>query len=134
MRNRRTKVPASTPHISRRLRTTGLSVASNDKPKKQPDQPGDIGDAFNLVKAYAKQETLDPLRTVGSYLKFAVPGALLLAVGWLFLLIGLLRALQTELDLFDHKLSFVPYFIVTVVGGVIAFLFARRVLKGDLRG
>ncbi len=109
-------------------------MASNDKPKKQPDQPGDIGDAFNLVKAYAKQETLDPLRTVGSYLKFAIPGALLLAVGWLFLLIGLLRALQTELDLFDHKLSFVPYFIVTVVGGVIAFLFARRVLKGDLRG
>ena len=109
-------------------------MASNDNPKQQPDKPGDIGDAFNLVKAYAKQETLDPLRSVGGYLKFAVPGALLLAFGWLFLLIGLLRALQTELHAFDHGWSFVPYFIVLVVGALVAYLFARRVLKGDLRG
>ena len=110
-------------------------MASNDSPKKQAHtKPGDIGEAFNLVKAYAKQETIDPLRTVGSYLKFAVPGALLLAIGWLFLLIGLLRVLQTELHAFDHGWSFVPYFIVLSVGALIAFLFARRVLKGDLRG
>jgi hypothetical protein len=109
-------------------------VASNDNPKHQPDKPGDISDAFNLVKAYAKQETIDPLRSVGTYLKFAVPGALLLGLGWVFLLIGLLRALQEELHAFDHGFSWAPYFIVLGVGIAVAALFARRVLKGDLRG
>ncbi len=111
------------------------SPTSNGNPTRQPDaKPGDIGEAFNLVKAYAKQETIDPLRKVGGYLKFAVPGALLLAIGWLFLLIGLLRVLQTELHAFDNGFSWAPYFIVLGVGVLIAFLFARRVLKGDLRG
>ena len=110
-------------------------MASHDIPKNQADaKPGDIGDAFNLVKAYAKQETIDPLRSVGSYLKFAVPGALLLGLGWMFLLLGLLRALQEELHAFDHGFSWAPYLIVTVVGLVIVYLFSRRVLKGDLRG
>lgn len=110
-------------------------MAPNDNSKKQPDtKPGDIGEAFGLVKAYAKQETIDPLRAVGGYLKFAVPGALLLAIGWLFLLVGLLRVLQTELHAFDHGWSFAPYFIVLAVGALVAYLFARRVVKGDLRG
>ena len=110
-------------------------MAPNDTSKKQPDtKQGDIGEAFNLVKAYAKQETIDPLRTVGGYLKFAIPGALLLGIGWLFLLIGLLRVLQTELHAFDHGWSFTPYFIVLAVGAIVSYLFARRVLKGDLRG
>lgn len=110
-------------------------AASDDK--KGPGEggrSGDIGDAFGLVKAYAKQETIDPLKSVGRYLAWAVPGALLLAVGWLFLLFGLLRVLQTETDVFDDGWSFVPYLIVVVVGGAILGLFISRVRKGDLRG
>jgi hypothetical protein len=106
-------------------------VASNDK---QLDGKGDIGEAFQLVKAYAKQETVDPLKAVGGYLKWAVPGVLLLAVGWVFLLVGLLRVLQTEVDWFDGGWSFVPYFVVLVVGVAITGLVIVRVRKGDLRG
>jgi cytochrome c-type biogenesis protein CcmH/NrfF len=110
-------------------------VASNDdKPNQNVDSKGDIGEAINLVKAYAKQETIDPLRSVGSYLAWGVPGALLLAVGWVFLLIAMLRALQTELHAFDHGWSFVPYLAVVAVGGIIVALFVRRVMKRDLRG
>jgi hypothetical protein len=106
-------------------------VASNDK---QLDGKGDIGEAFQLVKAYAKQETVDPLKAVGGYLKWAIPGALLLAIGWVFLLVGLLRLLQTEVDWFDGGWSFVPYFVVLVVGVAITGLVIVRVRKGDLRG
>ena len=95
---------------------------------------GDIGEAFDLVKTYAKQETLDPLKAVARYLAFAVPGAVLLAIGWLFLLFGLLRALQTETDVFDDGWSFAPYLIVVAVGGAVLALFIGRVRKGDLRG
>lgn len=95
---------------------------------------GDIGEAFELVKSYAKQETLDPLKSVGKYLAFAVPGALLLALGWLFLLFGMLRALQTETDVFDDGWSFAPYLLVVAAGLVVLGLFIARVRKGDLRG
>jgi hypothetical protein len=111
-------------------------VAGNDdKTNPTPGaKGGDIGEAFDLVKAYARQETVDPLKSVGKYLGWAVPGALLLAVGWLFLLIGLLRVLQTEIDTFDGGWSFVPYFIVFVTGVLVLGLFIQRVRKGDLRG
>ena len=116
------------------------SVARKDdtsraKPDTKADtKRGDIGEAVNLVKAYAKQETIDPLRAVGSYLAWGVPGALLLAIGWLFLLIGLLRVLQTELHAFDGGWSFVPYLAVVAVGVAVTALFVVRVRKRDLRG
>ncbi len=111
-------------------------AATDDNSKRAlgGDKGGDIGEAIGLVKAYAKQETIDPLKSVGSYLGWAIPGALLLAVGWLFLLIGLLRVLQTEIDTFDGGWSFVPYAIVFVVGALVLGLFIQRVRKGDLRG
>jgi hypothetical protein len=95
---------------------------------------GDIGEIVDLVKAYAKQETVDPLRNVGRYLGFGVAGGFLLALGFILLLIGLLRLLQTETDVFDGNWSFVPYVIVVVVGAIIAALFASRISKGSVDG
>ena len=111
-------------------------MAKNDDNPMKPKTAakGDIADAVNMVKAYAKQETIDPLRSVGRYLAWGITGALLLAIGWTFLLIALLRSLQTELHAFDHGWSFVPYLAVVAAGSVITFLFVRRVQKGDLRG
>ena len=36
-----------------------------------------VQEVFDLVKAYAIQETATPLSGIGQYLKFGVPGALL---------------------------------------------------------
>lgn len=56
----------------------------------------DVSDLLQLVIAYAKQETLDPvvrqLKTVGKGLL----GAVLLALGTVLLALGFLRALQAE--------------------------------------
>lgn len=98
------------------------------------DGIGDIGGLIELVKAYAKQETVGPLRNVGRYLAFGLAGGLLIAIGLIFLLFAGLRALQTETDAFDNGWSFVPYFIVIAAAAVIAGLFARRISKGDLDG
>jgi hypothetical protein len=94
----------------------------------------DINEIIDLVKAYAKQETIDPLRSTGRYLARGLAGGFLLALGFVMLLIGLLRLLQTETDVFDDSWSFVPYFIVVVVGGAVAALFATRISKGGLDG
>jgi flagellar biosynthesis protein FliQ len=95
---------------------------------------GEINEIVDLVKAYAKQETVDPLRNVGRYLGFGLAGGFLLALGFILLLISLLRVLQTQTDVFDGNWSFVPYVIVVLVGAVIAGLFASRISKGSVDG
>ena len=95
---------------------------------------GDISDVFELIKSYAKQETVDPLRNVGRYLARGLAGAFLIGLGIVLLLIGVLRVLQTETDVFDDGLSFIPYLIVVILGGIIAGLFVRQISKGGLDG
>lgn len=94
------------------------------------DGDADIGEVLDLVKAYAKQETIGPLRGLGRYLGFGMGGALLLFIGILLLGIGLLRLLQTETDTtFTGSLSWIPYLIVAAVFTLLAVLFAWRITK-----
>jgi hypothetical protein len=95
---------------------------------------GEISEIIDLVKTYAKQETVGPLRNTGRFLARGLAGGFLLGLGLILLLIGLLRVLQTETDVFDDGWSFVPYFIVVVVGAAIAGLFVSRISKGGLDG
>lgn len=89
---------------------------------------------WELVRAYVKQETLAPLKGVSTFLKFGVPGALLLGIGVLLLSMALLRALQTETgDLFGANLSFVPYLITLVVCGVVVGLAGMGMRKRGSR-
>jgi hypothetical protein len=79
--------------------------------EKSPQQT--IQELKDLVVAYFKQETLDPLKGLGRYLAFGALGALLLGVGVFFLAIGGLRALQTETgSTFTGNWSWAPYGIV----------------------
>ncbi|MGQ0823864.1 MAG: hypothetical protein ACT4OX_02340 [Actinomycetota bacterium] len=68
-----------------------------------------------LIVTYARQETIDPLKGMRRYVGYGVGGALLIGVGFFFLAIGALRALQTETDTnFTGNLSWVPYALVIV--------------------
>jgi hypothetical protein len=82
-----------------------------------------ITELKDLVVAYAKQETIEPLKGLGRYLGFGVLAALCLGTGCFFLAMALLRALQTETgDAFDDWMSFLPYVIVVVVLGIGAWI------------
>jgi hypothetical protein len=86
-------------------------------------------EAQGLLVAYAKQETIEPLRHLGRYLAWGLGGALSMFLGVLFLALGLLRGLQ-RLEAFDSGYGTVlPYLItvgaLAVVLGLIYFLFAR---------
>ena len=83
---------------------------------------------WELVVAYLKQETLEPLKGLGRFVGWGLAGAFLLTIGLVTLVVGGLRALQVETapHLAGH-LSWVPY-IVTLVGtGIIAGLVASRI-------
>jgi hypothetical protein len=83
----------------------------------------------DLVVAYAKQETVDPLKKLGKRTAFGVLGSLLLGVGGIFLGLALLRGLQTETDSFHAYLSWLPYAIVMSVLVVLA-LICMKLIKG----
>ena len=77
----------------------------------------------DLVIAYAKQETTDPLKGLTRFVGFGLAGALLMGTGITFLAIGLLRALEGNRGwLFHGNWSWVPYAIDIVALVLIAGL------------
>ena len=89
--------------------------------------PDTVQELRDLLVAYAKQETIDPLRNIGRYLGFGLAGIALLTLGTLFLALSALRALQTMTgDVFDGFWSWVPYVIVVLgLSAVIALAVSR---------
>jgi hypothetical protein len=75
----------------------------------------------DLVIAYVKQETVEPIKGLGRYVAFGIIGALLIGMGIVFVEIGVLRALQgTGGDPhFTGNWSWAPYAIV-IVGSLAA--------------
>ena len=90
---------------------------------------------WELVVAYAKQETIDPLKRLGRFIAMGVPGALLFGTGVVLLAVGGLRALQTETgDTFEGNWSWAPYGILLVVSALIAGLSARAIGANKRKG
>lgn len=90
------------------------------QPKKGPTDS--IAEIWELVRDYAKQETIDPLRNVGRFLGYGIGGTLLVGLGVFFLSLAALRALQEETTVFHGAWSFSPYLIVGVGLLVVAAL------------
>lgn len=100
-------------------------ASTDDTPKSIPQVATEL---WELSTAYAKQETLDPLKGLGRFLSYGLSGALLLGVGVILLLLSGLRALQTETGTtFTGNLSWIPYLIVMVVGLGLLGLAAWRI-------
>jgi hypothetical protein len=86
-------------------------------------------EAQRLLVAYAKQETIDPLRNLGRYLAWGIGGALSTFLGVLLLALGLLRGLQ-RLAAFDSGYATVVPYLITVAAlvaviGLIYLLYVR---------
>jgi formate-dependent nitrite reductase membrane component NrfD len=87
-------------------------------------------EAWDLVRAYAKQETVEPIKGIGRYAGFGIAGSLLLAVGLVLLLLGGLRALQTETGTtFRGNWSWAPYLLAIAGAGIVIALLLRATAK-----
>lgn len=91
-----------------------------------------VGDVVELVKEYAKQETLGPLKGAGRWLALGSAGAAFLGLGLVLVLLGVLRLLQTEVDAFDGGFSWVPYIVVLALSVGLAYIALSRVKKATL--
>ena len=90
---------------------------------------------IDLTVTYAKQETIDPLRTIGRRVGLGVLGSAIASVGLIFLLVGVLRLFQVESFGRDHGgfggvMSWVPYLVTVLVAGAVA-AFALKQIGGD---
>jgi hypothetical protein len=100
------------------------------EPANTKSLPTLVGELRELVVSYARQQTVDPLKGLARFVIFGVLGSVMLATGLVLLVLGGLRALQTETgSTFDEDWSWAPYGLallgcVAVVGA--AVLAARR--------
>lgn len=104
-----------------------MATQDDDAPKSIPQVATEL---WELSKAYAKQETIDPLKGIGRFLGFGIGGSILLGLGSVLLMLAGLRALQTQTDTtFTGNLSWAPYLIVVAAGVLIIALVIWRIVK-----
>ena len=91
------------------------------------------GDFYDLVKEYARQELIEPLRPIPRWIAFGVVGSTLLMVAGISLTIATLRVLQEETGTtFSGNLSWAPHAITLLGAIVILAALVRQIRKRTL--
>lgn len=94
-------------------------------------------ETYELVRDYAKQEAVEPLKGAGRWLAFGLIAGFFMSVGIVILLLAVLR-LSQDLILYTwwpdqaDGLSFVPYVVTLVVGVVTSGVAWSRVSVFEL--
>ncbi|MHB1988338.1 MAG: hypothetical protein ACYCSF_10195 [Acidimicrobiales bacterium] len=79
----------------------------------------EVTELVGMVKSYALQETVGPLKQIGRALAFGSAAALMFGIAAVLFLVGLLRVLQTETgSLFGGEWTWVPY-LLTIIAAVV---------------
>ena len=84
---------------------------------------------IDLVRAYAKQETIGELRGTGRWLAWGAIGGISILLGLLFVLIGVLRLLQSTVFEGSSAMSWAPYFIVLALSVALIVFSKSRIRK-----
>lgn len=107
-----------------------MAVPDKDKSVSQGDS-GQIGQVIDLVKEYARQETLGPIKGAGRWLAAGAAGAVLIGTGCVFLVLGALRMVQNEFgrSFRGTWVSLLPYLFAFVVSLVVMGIAAWRISK-----
>jgi hypothetical protein len=97
-----------------RKRSYGAGAASaRARARGNEGTKDQVEDLFQLVVAYAKQETVDPVVKQAKALLKGIAGAALMAFGTVLLALGFLRALQSEFGSTGPARSPVVAFVVS---------------------
>jgi hypothetical protein len=108
-------------------------LARQAEKARQAEESASVGDVIDYVTAYAKQETLGPLKGAGNWLGYGFAASAALGLGLVLMLVGLLRLVQTEWERSaTGNLSWLPYLIVVVVASVLLALTLMRIKKSTL--
>ncbi|MEY2554814.1 MAG: hypothetical protein QOC57_2674 [Ilumatobacteraceae bacterium] len=108
-----------------------MAVADKDKLDSKPDTGGQISDVIDLVKDYARQETLGPIKGAGRWLAAGAAGALLLGTGCVLLVLGVLRLVQNEFgkSFRGSWTTMLPYLFALIASVLVIAFAAWRISK-----
>jgi hypothetical protein len=111
--------------------TGSTSTGARTRPAPTSEQ---VAETVQMVKAYAIQETLDPVRIAGRWVAFGLLGAVLIGLATGMLSLGLMRMVQTEWPgTFGGRwMKLLPYLFGLLLCGLVAGLAARRINKDPL--
>ena len=105
------------------------TATSQASPPRSTEQAS-VGEVIEYVKAYAKQETVGPLMGAGRWIAFGAAGAIAMGIGLSYLLLGLLRLLQSEWDRSaSGRLSWLAYLVVLFACIALLALVVSRINK-----
>ncbi|CAB4323311.1 MAG: hypothetical protein F2520_05310 [Actinobacteria bacterium] len=89
-----------------------------------------VRDLWRLLVSYTKQETIDPLRTLGRYLGFGFAGMSMITLGVFMLTLSIMRAMQSMTgDVFSGFWSWVPYVVALVILSAVIALVVSRISR-----
>ena len=103
-------------------------MPEKDRDTKNNAPQGQAGQMVQLVKDYARQETLGPLKGAGRWIALGLVGALLIGTATGFLVLGTLRLVQTEW----RWAQLAPYAFGLLFCAIVAGLAFRRINKQPL--
>ncbi|MEY2402312.1 MAG: hypothetical protein QOJ08_2423 [Ilumatobacteraceae bacterium] len=112
-------------------RATHMAVPDKDKLDQKRDTGGQISDVIDLVKDYAKQETLGPIKGAGRWLAAGAAGAVLLGTGCVLLVLGALRMVQNEFgkSFRGSWTTMLPYLFALLASVLVIAVAAWRISK-----
>lgn len=100
----------------------------------EPKRKLDLTEIFDLIKAYARQELLEPLSFLPRWLGLGLAGSIAHIIGTILLMLALLRALQTETGTaLSGNLSWIPYVIAVVCLLLVVTILLRQIYKRSLQ-
>ena len=103
-------------------------------PERSNNVVGEVGEVWQLVIAYLKQETIEEIKPLGRFLVWGVAGSILLCIGLILLTLSGLRALQTETGTtFTGNWSWAPYLIAAALSAVFAGLAGLGIKRAGRR-
>jgi uncharacterized membrane protein YidH (DUF202 family) len=107
-------------------------MAQQTRSSEAKSLPTLINELWELIVAYFKQESVDPLKDVVRFVAFGVAGAILISVGLVLVGIGGLRALEFEKVIRRHlsgNLTWLPYVGVVIASVAVAVISVTRIFK-----
>ena len=105
-----------------------------DRESRSGGLTADVRELVELLRNYAKQETVGPLKGLGRYIGFGLLGAVLMSFAVVLLVLAGMRALQSETTAFHGNWSWVPYALAVVALAIIASLSVMAIAREGGRG
>ena len=94
-----------------------------------------IRELWELLKGYAQQETVEPLKNLGKRIGFGVAGSFLFSLGWFLVTLGAVRLLQTHsLPLIGDWFmvhNWAVYFVALFILGIGIANIVRKIRRPD---